>query len=104
MSILKNILKKTVDEITPSWLISGVKRLVHEDFMQAFTASCALIACADGKIDEDEKNQVRGYIRNMDELKSFNSEKVMSLFSEYVDALNCDFDLGQKKVYRLFQK
>ncbi len=104
MSMLKNVLNRAVGKITPQWLTGGISQLVHEDFMKAFSGACALIACADGKIDKAEEEKIRAYIRNLKELKSFDSGTVMRHFSEYVDLLTCDFEMGQKKVYEALKE
>jgi len=99
MSMLKNVLNRAVGKITPQWLTGGISQLVHEDFMKAFSGACALIACADGKIDSSEEAKILSFIKNLRELKSFDSSTIMQHFREFANTLNCDPDIGREKIY-----
>jgi len=96
MGLIKNLFNKAIDNITPQWLI----QLIDEDFMKAFAGATALIACADGKIDNSEEEKIRNYIRNTKNLKGFDVETVMKHFKEYADAIMCDLQMGQEIIYK----
>jgi len=99
MSIFKNLLKRVINTVTPDWLTSEVDQIINEDFMKAFAGACALIACADGKIDSSEEAKILSFIKNLRELKSFDSSTIMQHFREFANTLNCDPDMGREKIY-----
>lgn len=105
MSILKNLLNKVVDAAIPETWVDMGNRLINEDFMKAFTGCFALVVCADGVVEESETEKVREYIRtNLKFLKGYDVGRVMQQFNDYVNAVNCDFEEGRGRVYKVLQE
>ncbi|MFC4599279.1 tellurite resistance TerB family protein [Cohnella hongkongensis] len=67
-----------------------VTKFKNKDFMDAVVAGCAIVAAADGSISSEEKQKMIGYIQHNEELKVFETAKVIERFNFYTG--NFDFD------------
>lgn len=95
MSTFKNWLNTT-----KSGLTEQVKKFKNKDFMNAVVAGCALVAAADGKIEETEKNKMAGYMNLSNELKVFDMRDVIAQFNFYVS----NFEFSRKSANRKHSK
>lgn len=64
-------------------------------FMKATMAACALMAAADGEIEEAEKKKTAGYIERSPDLKNFDRTECLRAFSAFAEELQFDFDMGK---------
>lgn len=78
-----------------STLDGHLKRFNNKDFMEALMAGCALVASADGQVEEQEKKKMSGFIQRMEQLQVFDRSLLINLFNKYVDELEFDFDFGK---------
>lgn len=77
--------------------VSGfVSRAKNKPFMQAVAATAAIVAYADGSLDQSEKRKILGFIQNTPALKSFNSADILKLFEDYGRQLEFDYDFGKE--------
>ncbi|WP_440116740.1 tellurite resistance TerB family protein [Paenibacillus sp. QZ-Y1] len=94
-----------------SWLNSTkqglgeqVKKFKNKDFMDAVVAGCALVAFADGSIDEAEKNKMAGYINLSQELKVFDMAEVIARFNHYVANFEFSPEIGKQEALKAIAK
>lgn len=85
-------------------LMDEVKKFKNQDFLEAITAACALVAAADGNIDSSEKQKMTGYIQRSEELKVFDNSKVIKAFNKFVDSLEFDQDIGKHDCLKAIKK
>lgn len=64
-------------------------------FRDATMAICALVASADGKIEDSEKAAIGGCITSLDALKVFAPADLIAKFNEYCDQINKDPVFGK---------
>lgn len=76
-------------------LANEVKKFKSQDFLEAITAACALVAAADGTIDSSEKQKMVGFVQRSSELKVFDTSKVVKAFNKYADSLEFDHGIGK---------
>ncbi|WP_315372417.1 TerB family tellurite resistance protein, partial [Paenibacillus xylanexedens] len=82
---------------TKQGLEEQVKKFKNKDFMDAVVAGCALVAFADGSIDEAEKNKMAGYINLSQELKVFDMAEVITRFNHYVANFEFSPEIGKQE-------
>lgn len=85
-------------------LIDEVKKFKNQDFLEAITAACALVAAADGTIDSSEKQKMAGYVQRSEELKVFDVSKVITAFNKYIDSLEFDVSIGKFNCLKAIKK
>src|SRR3954447_20939381 len=68
--------------------------LMNEDELDACVAACVLIAAADGKISEEEKETAFNCIAGHESLKSFPRDKIRAKFSSDANLMNSDRTLA----------
>lgn len=88
MSFL-NSLKQSFNDVTQS-MNTELKKFRSKDLLQAIVAGSTMIAYADGEVSAAEKQKLMGYIRNSEQLKVFDSDKVIESFTLYLTRF--DFD------------
>lgn len=76
----------------------------NNQVLDAIMASCALVAMADGYLDPNEKQKVYEFIYQSDELRSFNTNTVISRFDHYVRRLQTDPIAGRAEALRAVGK
>lgn len=99
MSTFKNWLNTT-----KSGLTEQVKKFKNKDFMNAVVAGCALVAAADGKIEESEKNKMAGYMNISNELKVFDMRDVITQFNFYVSNFDFSPEIGKQEALKAIAK
>lgn len=81
-----------------------VSKFKSKDFAEAAMASCALIAAADGTIDQSERRKVAGFITSNSTLSVFNVSDLRASFDKYCDKLESDYDFGRIEVIQVVGK
>ncbi len=86
----------------------GWNRFNNAAFADATMAACALIAAADGKIDQTERSRTAQFITTSEKLKAFNVSDLRSKYEQFCDVISRDFDFGKieliQKVSRVANK
>ncbi|ULO07285.1 tellurite resistance TerB family protein [Paenibacillus sp. 19GGS1-52] len=99
MSTFKNWLNTTKNGLSDQ-----VKKFKNKDFMNAVVAGCALVAAADGKITEAEKNKMAGYMNISNELKVFDMKEVINQFNFYVSNFDFSPEIGKQEALKSISK
>lgn len=77
---------------------------VNDDFLNAITASCALVAYADGEATEDEKRKMLKYMKINDDLKHFKLSRVEENYQKYIESIDFDINLGRIECYKAIER
>ncbi len=85
-------------------LADSVKRFKNKEFLDAVIAGCALVAAADGHIDSAEKNKMMGFIQRSEELKVFETSKVIERFNHFTENFGFDHTIGKAEAYKAIMK
>ncbi len=86
---------KASDEIT---------RFKNKDVLQAIVAGCTHIAFADGKVTQDEKAKMLGFLRTSPLTAVYGMNDVVNLFDENVKRFEFDTDSGRIEALRIISK
>lgn len=89
---------------TKSNLMDSVKRFKNKDFLDAVIAGCALVAAADGHIDSSEKTKMMGYLQRSEELRVFDTAKVIERFNYFTENFGFDHSIGKAEAYKAIMK
>ena len=76
----------------------------NADFANASMAMCALIAAADGKIDQTERTKTAGFIASNDVLSIFPASELRDKFDHYCNKLSSDYDFGKIEAIQAVSK
>lgn len=76
----------------------------NNSVLDALLASCALVAMADGHLDQREQQKVYDFIHQSDELRSFNTQQVIARFDHFVRGLQLDPIVGRGEALRAVGK
>ncbi|MFI8930993.1 tellurite resistance TerB family protein [Streptomyces sp. NPDC053474] len=79
-------------------LLAKKNDLKSGSFRDASMAMCALVAAADGTVDQAERQRVAQLIASNDVLQNFPADDLRHRFEEYVNKLTTDFDFGKVSV------
>lgn len=85
-------------------LTSEVMKFKNDKFMEATTASCAIVSAADGEISLAEKQKMIGFINMSPELKVFNVADVIKSFNAHCEKFEFDHQLGQAEALKVIGK
>lgn len=99
MSTFKNWLNTTKNGLNDQ-----VKKFKNRDFLNAVVAGCALVAAADGKIEESEKNKMAGYMNLSNELKVFDMREVITQFNAHVSNFDFSLEIGKQEALKSISK
>lgn len=99
MSTFKNWLNTTKNGLNDQ-----VKKFKNRDFLNAVVAGCALVAAADGKIEESEKNKMAGYMNLSNELKVFDMREVITQFNAHVSNFDFSPEIGKQEALKSISK
>ncbi|MCX4029018.1 tellurite resistance TerB family protein [Endozoicomonas sp. SM1973] len=94
-----NSLKEKANELK-----DDVMKFKNKNFLNAATGGAALIALADGSIDAEEKQKMVKFIENNEALKVFKTTEVVSTFSDHVQNLEFDKDIGESKAFEALNR
>lgn len=87
-----------------SQLVSKKNELQSGAFRDASMAMCALVAAADGSIDDSERAKVSGLITSNEALSNFPPESLRSTFETYCAKLTADYQLGKVELVQVVGK
>ena len=76
-------------------LKSKVTQFKNSTFAEGTMAVCALIAAADGTIDDSERKKTAAFISSNEVLKAFDVKELQTKFDYYCDKLSKDFYFGK---------
>jgi Tellurite resistance protein len=81
-----------------------VSKFKNKDFLDAVVAGCAIVASADGVIGAAEKQKMIGYIQHNEELKVFETPKVIERFNFYTGNFDFDAMIGKAEAMKAILK
>lgn len=87
-----------------SQLLSKKNELQSGAFRDASMAMCALVAAADGSVDDSERQKVSGLITSNDALSNFPPETLRTTFEGYCGKLAADYQLGKVELVQVVGK
>ncbi|WP_329377013.1 tellurite resistance TerB family protein [Streptomyces sp. NBC_01351] len=73
-------------------------------FRDASMAMCALVAAADGTIDDSERRRVAHLIATNEVLQNFPAADLQTRFDDYLNTLAADFDFGKVSIMQEIAK
>lgn len=85
-------------------LTEQVKKFKNKDFLDAVVAGCAVVAAADGSINDDEKQKMIGYINRSEELKVFEISDVIARFNHYIGNFEFSAMIGKQEALKAISK
>lgn len=75
-------------------------RFKSQDVMDAVVAACALVALADGRLDEAERQKMIEFVNQSEELKVFDTQKVIQQFNLHVQRIERDPVIGRAEAFK----
>ena len=85
-------------------LLAKKNELQSGSFRDASMAMCALVAAADGSIDQSERTKVSGLITSNAALSNFPPETLSTRFDQNCSKLTADYQLGKVELIQLIGK
>ncbi|MCM3567987.1 TerD family protein [Neobacillus mesonae] len=79
-------------------------RYKSQDVLDAVVASCALVAMADGYLDASERQKMMEFVHQSEELRVFDTNKVIQRFNLYVSRIENDRVIGRAEAFRALGK
>lgn len=79
-------------------------RYKSQDVLEAVVAACALVGMADGHLDSSERQKMMEFIHQSEELRVFESNKVMEKFNLFVQRIQNDPIIGRAEAFRALGK
>ncbi len=75
-------------------------RYKSQDVLDAVVAACALVALADGRLDHAERQQMIDFVNQSDELRVFDTNKVIQQFNLFVQKIERDSIIGRAEAFK----
>lgn len=85
-------------------LSAEVSKFRNQTFLDAIIAACAMIAAADGNVSADEKQKMVNFLQRSEELKHFDSSKVIATFNKFIDNFEFDLIIGKGEALKAIGK
>ncbi|MBT2696720.1 TerD family protein [Bacillus sp. ISL-40] len=79
-------------------------RYKSQDVLEAVVAACALVAMADGYLDASERQKMTEFVHQSEELRVFDTNKVLQKFNMFVSRIENDRILGRAEAFRALGK
>ncbi|MEH7094217.1 TerD family protein [Neobacillus vireti] len=79
-------------------------RYKSQDLLDAVTAACALVAMADGYLDPAERQKMIEFVHQSEELRVFDTNKVIQKFNLFVSRMENDRMMGRAEAFRALGK
>jgi stress response protein SCP2/tellurite resistance protein len=79
-------------------------RYKSQDVLDAVVAACALVAMADGYLDASERQKMIEFVNQSEELRVFDTNKVIQKFNFFISKLENDRTLGRAEAFRALGK
>lgn len=75
-------------------------RYKSQDVMDAIVAACALVALADGRLDQTERQKMIEFVNQSEELRVFDTNKVIQQFNLFVQKIERDSIIGRAEAFK----
>lgn len=75
-------------------------RYKSQDVMDAVVAACALVALADGRLDQAERQKMIEFVNQSEELRVFDTNKVIQQFNFFVQRIERDSIIGRAEAFK----
>jgi stress response protein SCP2/tellurite resistance protein len=75
-------------------------RFKSQDVLEAVVAACALVSMADGRLDPAERQKMLEFVNQSEELRVFDTQKVIQQFNVYVQRIERDPSIGRAEAFR----
>lgn len=75
-------------------------RYKSQDVLDAVVAACALVALADGRLDHVERQKMIDFVNQSDELRVFDTNKVIQQFNMFVQKIERDSIIGRAEAFK----
>jgi stress response protein SCP2/tellurite resistance protein len=79
-------------------------RYKSQDVLEAVVAACALVAMADGYLDASERQKMIEFVHQSEELRVFDTTKVIQKFNMFVSRIENDRMMGRTEAFRALGK
>ncbi|GHH96747.1 TerD family protein [Neobacillus kokaensis] len=79
-------------------------RYKSQDVLDAVVAACALVAMADGYLDASERQKMIEFVHQSEELRVFDTNKVIQRFNLFVSRIENDRVIGRAEAFRALGK
>ncbi|MBY0122065.1 TerD family protein [Bacillus sp. S/N-304-OC-R1] len=79
-------------------------RYKSQDVMDAVVAACALVALADGRLDPSERQKMMEFVNQSEELRVFDTNKVIQQFNYFVQKIERDSIIGRAEAFRALSR
>lgn len=79
-------------------------RYKSQDVLEAVVAACALVSMADGHLDASERQKMLEFVHQSEELRVFDSQKVIQKFNLFVSKIEQDHIMGRAEAFRALGK
>jgi stress response protein SCP2/tellurite resistance protein len=79
-------------------------RYKSQDVLEAVVAACALVSMADGYLDATERQKMIEFVNSSEELRVFDSNKVIQRFNYFVSRIEADRMIGRAEAFRALGK
>jgi stress response protein SCP2/tellurite resistance protein len=80
------------------------KKYKSQDVLEAVVAACALVSMADGYLDATERQKMIEFVNSSEELRVFDSNKVIQRFNYFVSKIEVDRMIGRAEAFRALGK
>lgn len=80
-----------------------IERFNHRDFLEAVVAGCALVAAADGKIDQREKEAMTHFLQSNEAMQAFDTQEALAKFNKYTTNFDFSPGIGQAEARKAIQ-
>jgi stress response protein SCP2/tellurite resistance protein len=81
-----------------------LNRYKSQDVLEAVVAACALVSMADGYLDAMERQKMIEFVNSSEELRVFDSNKVIQRFNYFVSRIEADRMIGRAEAFRALGK
>jgi stress response protein SCP2/tellurite resistance protein len=75
-----------------------------QDVLDAVVASCALVAMADGQLSPAERQQLLDFVHQSEELRVFDTNKVVSQFNSFTQKMERDMIVGRAEAFKALSR
>lgn len=83
---------------------SDLLKYKNKDFMHAVAAGCAIVARADGSVDDKEKQEMAKFIEAYDALSVFKINDIIQAFNDYLEQYSFSEAIGEAKTLEAIGK
>ncbi|MFJ7977200.1 TerD family protein [Peribacillus sp. NPDC096379] len=75
-------------------------RYKSQDVLDAIVAGCALVSMADGHLDPSERQQMIDFVNQSEELRVFDTNKVITQFNNFTQKIERDMIVGRAEAFK----